>query len=774
MLTVLACVTEQHDIPLLVLAIAVCLAATFGSLQMLQRARVSGGALKAAWTGVAGISAGLGVWATHFTALTAYLPDLPLSFSYAPVFGSLAVSAVGFVVGYFILGSGTGAVRGLAAGIVWACSITAMHYIGMASLRDSGSLAWDARYVIGSVAISCPFAVGAAMVMARPRRRPVLAGICLFLAIVALHFIGMAALTVGLKTAEGSLSIIPRAELGAAVAVGALLVLLSGMVAMLMDLRAAHRQQAENRKLRAAVARLETSEARYALAERIGQVGILDVDYLSKTVWASPVIKDWHGIDANPPFEGIHEYFLGFIHPDDVEKPAQAFINAVSGGPADVQLRVRRVDGLYRWHKFSVRVLLNSAGKTRRMMMAVMDIHDLVDSLEEARKANQLKSEFLANMSHEIRTPLNGVVGMAQLLQRSDLTPRQQQFSDTIIASSNALLSVINDILDLSKIEAGLLKLKTDWFNPRDVVLSAISVVSAAAHEKGLAIESAIARDADGRVMGDADRLGQVLINLLGNAVKFTDHGEISVHVLRKGGDVVRFEVKDSGPGIPLEQQDLIFERFRQGDGSPTRRYGGTGLGLSICKQLVDLMGGHIGVKSRPGEGSTFWAEIGLQPAVETRSEDTAASSSAPLRSTARILVAEDNSINQQVILEALRALGITDVVAADNGAAALEKLRSFQFDAVLMDISMPVMSGAEAICEIRRSDAAFSAIPIVAVTANAMKGDCETYLALGADAYIAKPIDVRLLHRALVRCIPAPRQAGCAREDRPALGLVS
>ena len=541
---------------------------------------------------------------------------------------------------------------------------------------------------------------------------------------------------------------------------------------------------------------LRRSEAGLAEAQRVAGLGSWEWDLVTgETTWSDEVFRiyGFEPGEAVPSFERM----IDAVHPADRASVRAAVNHSLHDGEVyDLEHRVAHPDGTVLWVHRKGAVVRDEGGEPSRMVGTVQDIterrkfeEELRRAKEEADAANRAKSEFLANMSHEIRTPMNGVIGMTELLLGTELSPRQRRYIEIARSSGEVLLALLDDILDFSKIEAGKVRVEAVDFDLSALVGDTISMFAERANEKGLGLDSSVGRDVPTFLAGDPFRIRQVLTNLLSNAIKFTESGRVTLRVERvaeRDEEVsVRFEVADTGIGITPEQKTRLFQPFSQADASTTRRYGGTGLGLAISGQLVEMMGGEIGVESEPRTGSTFFFTLPLSkcrgtphPAPPPVDIEPAAgpvviarSGEEPGRSGASILVAEDTLTSQLVAMELLKRRGYgADLVS--NGEEAVEAVSRVPYAAVLMDVQMPGMDGYQATARIRSLEGAGRRTPIIAMTAHALQGDREKVLEAGMDDHLSKPIRPEELDRVLKRWVSRaeepPEAPGQAPEAPP------
>jgi PAS domain S-box-containing protein len=540
---------------------------------------------------------------------------------------------------------------------------------------------------------------------------------------------------------------------------------------------------------------LRQSEANLKRAQQIAHIGNWETDLAANTETCSEEVYRIFGIDPekiDKDFKGFDSRMARFVHPDDRERVRNAYLSLFDEKRGTLEHRIIRADRELRHVWLEAEVISDDAGQPVKLFGIIQDITLRKQLEEELRKAKEIaeaatraKSEFLANMSHEIRTPMNAIVNMSRLLLDTRLDPEQRDYAETAVIASEALLSLINDILDFSKIEAGKLELELTDFDLNDIIGAVVKMMYSKAAEKGLRLTQEIETNVHPYLKGDPVRVRQILINFVNNAVKFTENGGIDIRISQKSRIdthiTLKFEVRDTGIGIPADHLKRLFKSFSQADTSTTRRYGGTGLGLAISKQLAELMGGTVGVESEEGKGSTFWftavfgrAQVsgdrlqgagdmeqfdqhpasGIQypasgirhPASSTQHPASSIqhpASHTPHPTPHNILLAEDNIPNQKVVLAILKKFGLSADIA-NNGKEAVESLRKVPYELVLMDMQMPELDGVEAARLIRDPESGVlnPDVPIVAMTANATKEDREKCLDAGMNDYLSKPAD--------------------------------
>jgi PAS domain S-box-containing protein len=543
-------------------------------------------------------------------------------------------------------------------------------------------------------------------------------------------------------------------------------------------------EAADRRKVEQA---LRTSEGRLTTTVQSTNIGIWDWDLNSNDVYLSPEWKRQLGYEDHELGNTFQEW-ESRIHPEDHERALSAIAAYLSRRESHLEIehRLRHKDGSYRWI-LARGMLIKIDGQSTRIVGIHLDVTDrkvaeeqLRQAKEVAEAASQAKSQFLANMSHEIRTPMNGVLGMAELLLRCALGDKERHLTKSIHRSGTLLLGLINDILDFSKIEAGKLHLETISFEIRRTIQEAVDLAMPEAQKKHLKLSWHVASDIPAYLLGDPMRLRQIIVNLVGNAVKFTEQGVIDVTVSLEShrGELYELSVtvRDTGIGISPEAQAHIFAAFSQADGSTTRKYGGTGLGLAIVKQLVTLMGGHVEIQSTPGEGSTFRFSAYFKQCDPDKSSlrlsaEGSGIDAEPFAHHAegseqvRILLVEDNPVNREVACGMLETLNLR-IDTAENGREAVAAVESGEYALIFMDCQMPEMDGFTATQLIREREASttppshinvhrsLSHVPIVALTAHAMQGDRELCLAAGMDDYLTKPFTLSQLKQVLARWV--------------------
>jgi signal transduction histidine kinase/CheY-like chemotaxis protein len=523
------------------------------------------------------------------------------------------------------------------------------------------------------------------------------------------------------------------------------------------------------------LAQMKKTEERFRFAIESFGLYIYDIDYVAETLVKTGIEQTFYTEERG--YTDLRDNLQGVVNPEDLPAISESWKRHNETGETQrCEWRVNRPDKLI-WVESTAEHFFDDTGKLVRRIGTLRDITErklfegeMAEAKAAAEDANIAKSAFLATMSHEIRTPLNGVLGMAQAMAADELTDIQHDRLDVIRQSGEALLAILNDILDLSKIEAGKLEIEEIDFDLAEIARGAHATFTALANKKGLSFALDIDK-AHGVYRGDPTRLRQVLYNLISNALKFTETGEIRVTARYERKSLV-MSVTDTGIGMSPEVVDSLFAKFSQADASTTRRFGGTGLGLAICRQLAELMGGEIGVQSVEGQGTTFTLKIPLKrvgsaKVVSLADVPAAAECSDPQALEIRVLAAEDNTVNQLVLKTLLHQIGV-DPVVVENGALAVEAWENGEWDVILMDVQMPIMDGPSATRAIRAAEAASGRprTPIIALTANAMSHQIAEYLVCGMDGHVTKPIEAMKLFQALETALnqgEAAREAAAA-----------
>jgi signal transduction histidine kinase/NO-binding membrane sensor protein with MHYT domain/ActR/RegA family two-component response regulator len=742
MYSVLTCVLVQHDLRLVAVAALTCATACGAAFGFhLRSLKAAGSGVRWAWMALTGLVAGSGVWATHFIAMLAYQPTLVIGYDLWLTVASLATAVAGVGCGFALPAVRPTRASAVAGGIITGLAVAAMHFMGIDAIRTAARVDWDHGYVAAAIAVGAAGASAAFYACTRLKGRGRLAtpAALLALAIIGLHFTAMTAVRL---TPDPTLAppdgVVGRGAL--ALATVSLATLILGAAASLIGMERWGRR-ATVRGLREALDVVPTALAFYDPGGRL-------------ISWNEAYARLMAECGA-PPVEGLPRA-------DAVEAALGAGWKAADGGD---HLQRRR-DVTDDAQSEAVDLITPDGRRLRHEAFATHDgggvtvLTDITEQQETARvlaeardaaeAANRAKSQFLANMSHEIRTPLNGVLGVADVLSTTGLTDRQQELVGVIQTSGALLNALLGDLLDLARAEAGAAELRPQPECLAEVVQSVRRLHAPRAARKDLDLRVEIGAGAEAWAACDGMRLRQVIGELVSNAIKFTERGEVVIG-LERDGEAVTFRVRDTGVGFDATMKAELFGRFRQGDASSTRRHAGAGLGLAIARQYVRLMGGELDGASRPGAGSTFAFTLRLPalsaPAPAPSEAERPIDSARPFR----VLVVDDNAVNRQIMGMILDSAGV-EHAEADDGRQGVEAAMTGGFDAVLMDIQMPVMDGLEATRRIRRweTEGARPRTPILIVSANCLQEHVDAGLAAGADAHLSKPVTVAQLLGAL------------------------
>lgn len=723
---------------------------------------------------MASLAFGGGVWAMHFVGMLAF--ELCTSVSYDPwlTLYSLAPAFLAAMLGLYMLSRDRVAwSQLLAGGSLMGLGIGAMHYSGMAAMEMAPMLRYArglfALSLIAAMALSClTLWLRAWMLQHYPTKGlmvTLVSGSLMGLAISVMHYLGMAAARfVGFPELEADITTLDVEFLALTIAGVVMIFTLGVFIAsgFLSYTGVMQRLVDEEKKFRSLVSHIP------GIAYRCLQ------DEHWTMLYISDGVENVTGYPAREFLVGGGRHFNDVIHPDDREKVASAVFAAERN--FEIEYRVIHRDGSLRYMWESGCLVRDELGELQWHDGVILDIthrykmeQELRHEKARAEEAMAAKMAFLANVSHEIRTPMNAITGFVEVLLQSDLNEEQRQHLDTIRMATGSLLHLLNDILDAAKLERGLVELVDINFSLPETLQQVVATLRPNAEKKGLELKLEYDAELGEFYRGDESRLRQVLLNLLGNAIKFTMTGSVTLTAMHKY-DQVCISIRDTGIGIPADRIEAIFDPFTQGDATMTRRFGGTGLGTTISKQLVEMMGGSISATSREGEGSEFIIKIPLPAGEVAESPDYSEQLQLPPLS---ILVADDVLPNLQLLEILLRKSG-HEVTCAHNGQEALELVKYQSFDLVLMDVQMPVMDGLEASRCIRlyEQERQLKPIPIIALTASVLEEDRLAALQAGMDGFATKPINLRLLQREMaellgLKCETDDSEQKGTREDR-------
>ena len=745
-----AVLAGAYDYRLVAVSVLIAVLASYAALDLAARVTAAQGRLRFLWLTGGATAMGIGIWSMHYIGMLAFSLPVPILYHWPTVLLSLFAAVFASGVALFVAScTGMRWFHASIGSLAMGGGIAAMHYIGMAAMRLPAMCIYSSKLVIVSVVVAVLISLVALSLTFHFRNEPqawgwrkIASALLMGAAIPVMHYAGMAAASFTASADVPDLThAVDVSSLGVVgIMIVAFMVLSLTVLTSLID-----------RRFSAQAGHLELSEQRYRQLVDSAQVILWRRDIHSSQF--SYVNQQAQALLGYPVGQWMAEptFWPDHIHPEDRSLVVSSCIKATEEQrPQEFEHRMMAADGGVLWLKSFVRVNAG-AGRDQELAGVMVDITERKLAQEGAEAANRAKSEFLATMSHEIRTPMNGILGMTDLVLDSDITLEQRDQLGMVKFSAEALLSIINDILDFSKIEAGKLELDSIPFDLRESLCETMKSFTFRTHAKGLELIYDVDPEIPEGLLGDPGRVRQILINLIGNAIKFTEKGEISVKVTEEqaadrsaAADTasLHFAITDTGIGIPPEKQNKIFEAFSQADGSTTRKYGGTGLGLTICSRLVELMGGRIWVTSQSGEGSTFHFIVRLAMQSSPRARTL------PLQPEelqgVRVLVVDDNFTNRQLLITMLSRKGMRPA-AVEGGRAAIEALGVARhggqpFSLVLLDCHMPEMDGF-AVAKHIQNDREMAGATLMMLTSGGSPGDGARCRELGISAFFTKPI---------------------------------
>jgi PAS domain S-box-containing protein len=734
----------SYNYYLVALSVVISTLASYTALDLAGRVTAARGRVRLAWLAGGACAMGMGIWSMHYIGMLAFRLPITVFYDWPTVAASLlcAIFASGvalFVVSRPRMGLTLAGLGSATMGI----GIAAMHYTGMAAMRLRAECSYSPILVTVSVVLAVVISLVALWLSftlrdghSRPWKKRVSA-VLMGAAIPVMHYTGMAAAGFHASDVTPDLShAVNISSLGvASITIVVFFILGVTLLTSVVDRRFSEQAMA-----------LESSELRYGqLVESVQVIlwrrnipsAVFSFVNREAEVLLGYPLENWL---TQPNFWEEH------IHPEDralADSSCEAAARTKKN--QEFEHRMTAAGGETLWLRTCVRVIAG-AGRTNELVGVMVDVTARKRAQEAAEAANRAKSEFLANMSHEIRTPMNGVIGMAELVLDTELNPEQREHLEILKTSADSLLDIINEILDFSKIEAGKLDLVFVDFNLRDILETTAKGLSLAAHTKNIEITCEVQPEVPELILADPTRLRQIVVNLMGNAIKFTERGEVAVVVAldSAAGEslMLHFAVRDTGLGVPLEKQKLIFEAFSQVDSSTTRKFGGTGLGLTISSRLVGLMGGKIWVESQPGRGSTF--HFTAQARVSNSLPADSRRVQPEQLGEVRVLVVDDNSTNRRILGDTLKRWGMKHQleISAEAGLRALQEAHNqgVPFQLVLSDMQMPEVDGFSFVAKIRENPQ-LAGVTVLMLTSGRRQGDVARGKALGVASHLSKPV---------------------------------
>ena len=752
----------SYDYRLVLLSVLISMLAAYAALDLAGRVNATRGRVRLIWLGGGAAVMGLGIWSMHYIGMLAYGLSIPVRYDWPTVLISLAAAVLAsWVALYVVSRNEMGPLRTGIGAVLMGIGIAAMHYIGMEAMRLPAMCHYSVGLVVLSVVLAILISLIALQLTFQAREeagtrglRKGASAIVMGAAIPIMHYTGMAAITFT------PMDTLP--DLGHSVGISALGIACIGIVAIVI-LTLTILTALIDRRFSSQSLELTKSEQRYR--QLLESVQVIVWRRSVRSSQFSFVNKEAGQVLGYPVEQWLASgtFLFDHVHPDDRElTESRCSVAAANQESQPFEHRMISSAGNVVWLRTSV-CLVTGNGQENELVGVMTDITERRRAQEAAEDASRAKSEFLASMSHEIRTPMNGVIGMTELVLDTELTFEQRDNLTTAKMSAESLLTIINDILDFSKIEAGKFELDPICFHLHENVEEVMKSLALRAHEKGLEVLCDIKSEVPCHAIGDPARIRQIIVNLVGNAIKFTEFGQVELEVARECSDDpnklrLHFVVRDTGIGIPKDKQDIIFEAFSQADSSTTRKFGGTGLGLTICSRLAAAMGGKIWVESELGRGSVFHFTISLggasEPSLPLGEEVSLAGIS--------VLVADDNFTNRRILTEILLKWQMKPTVAASAQEALSHLRRASQngnpFPLVVTDVHMPEMDGFELADRIK-STPQLNGTVIMMLTSGEKRGDVERCRKLGISTYLIKPVRRVELRAALVRALAPPSQ---------------